>query len=113
MDGLQKKEKVFYEGGDLWDYEINTEQECKKISPFFKFHAQPEIDYKSWDIKKTGGFLFGIGAKNELEITLMTNFSEATVVRKSEEVDWLRETLCAKFPGSYIPPLEPSRYVEP
>ena len=57
--------------------------------------------------------MFGIGAKNELEITLITNFTETTAVRKSEDVDWLRETLCAKFPGSFIPPLETTRHIEP
>ena len=90
MQSLVRKEKVFYEGGELWDFEMKSEQQCKKIPRFFNFKSEPEIDYKSWDIKKTGGFIFGIGSKNELEITLITNFSEVTVVRKSEDVDWLR-----------------------
>ena len=64
MDEVKRKEKVYYDRDELWDYEIETEQECKKIKPFFHFTNQPEIDYKSWDIKKSGGFLFGIGAKN-------------------------------------------------
>ena len=34
-------------------------------------------------------------------------------MRRSEDVDWLRETLCSKFPGSYIPPLEATRHIEP
>ena len=41
MESVIKKEKVYYEGEDLWDYEIHTEQECKKIEKFFKFKAEP------------------------------------------------------------------------
>ncbi len=83
MANLLKKDKVFYDRDDLWDYEIHTEQECRKIKKAFEFKSDPEIDYKAWEIKKTGGFLFGIGSKNELEITLITNFTTDPVVRKS------------------------------
>lgn len=29
----------------------------------------------SWDIIKKGGFIFGLGATNELSVTLTTNFT--------------------------------------
>lgn len=83
MASLVKKDKVFYDRDDLWDYQMYTEQECRRIQKVFEFKSDPEIDYKSWQIKKTGGFLFGIGSKNQLEITFITNFTSDTVVRKS------------------------------
>lgn len=83
MANLNKKNKVYYDQNDLWDYEIHTEQECRQLKKMFEFKSDPEIDYKAWEIKKSGGFLFGIGAKNELEITFITNFTSDPVVRKS------------------------------
>lgn len=64
MESIQQKEKVYYDRDDLWDYEMRTEQECKKINRFFEFKCDPEIDHKGWEVKKTGGLFFGIGAKN-------------------------------------------------
>lgn len=66
MESLEKTNKVYYDWNDLWDYEMYHEQECKKLGKYFQFkEEEPWIDYKSWDIKKTGGFIFGmIGAKN-------------------------------------------------
>lgn len=31
MESIQKKQKVYYGKAELWDYQIYTEQECKKI----------------------------------------------------------------------------------
>lgn len=55
-----------------------------------------------------GGFIFGIGARNELELTFRSNFTDKKVVRKDEDCDWLRSILVAKCAGSYVPPLQPS-----
>lgn len=67
MQGIEKKQKVFYDYNDVWDYEINDQQQCKKLNKYFDFNISPEIDYKGWDIKKSGGFIFGmIGATNQL-----------------------------------------------
>lgn len=74
METVLKKNKVSYvwhtfywqDRDGLWDYEIYTSHQCKKAERKFYFKGSPEIDYKSWDIKKKGGFLFGLGATNEL-----------------------------------------------
>lgn len=64
MQSIAKKDKVMYDRDGLWDYEIHTTQQCRKIDRVFEFKSDPEIDYKAWEVKKTGGFVFGIGAKN-------------------------------------------------
>mgnify|MGYP000754823418 CR=1 FL=1 len=62
-----------------------------------------------WEIKSVGGFIFGIGARNELHITISTNFTENRVVRKSEDVDWLRNVLMVDYPGYFLPHLPEDR----
>lgn len=61
------------------------------------------------EIKSVGGFIFGIGARNELNLTISTNFTDNKVVRKGEDADWLRSVLAVNYPGYYLPPLEPER----
>jgi hypothetical protein len=63
---------------------------------------------RRWEIKSVGGFIFGIGSRNELEITFRSNFTDKKVVRKDEDCDWLRNILVAKCSGSYVAPLQPS-----
>lgn len=43
---LPKKEKVFYERDDLWDYETVDKVQCKKSHRFFSFKVYPEINCK-------------------------------------------------------------------
>jgi len=38
-------------------------------------------------------------------VTISTNFTPNRIVRKGEEVDWLRSVLITNFPGWYVPPL--------
>lgn len=60
-------------------------------------------------MKSVGGFIFGIGSRNELELVIGSNFTGAKVVRKVEDCDWLKTILTLRHPGCYVPPLEHSR----
>lgn len=66
------------------------------------------LDFRC-EIKSVGGFIFGIGSRNELNITISTNFTDNRVVRKGEDADWLRNILMVTYPGFFIPPLEEDR----
>ena len=56
--------KVNYER-DLWDYEMKSQQNCRRIKQRIDLSAvKPKIDYNNWEIKKAGGFFFGFGAKD-------------------------------------------------
>lgn len=44
-------------------------------------------------------------------MTLSTNFTEGTVVRKCEDFDWLRESIIKRYPGYFVPPLEVYREI--
>lgn len=68
---------------------------------------------RRWEIKSVGGFIFGIGSRNELEMTIRSNFTEKKVVRKDDDCDWLRSILVAKYAGSYVPPLQHSHEFAP
>jgi hypothetical protein len=76
--------------------------------PEFKFKGKI-FRYYSWEIKSVGGFIFGFGARNELELTISSNFTTRKVMRKNEDCDWLKHILSEKNGGSYVPPLEISR----
>lgn len=67
----------------------NNVQKVKKYFNWKKFSPQ-KYRYKSiknlifrWEIKSVGGFIFGIGAKNELEFTISSNFTNRKVMRKN------------------------------
>ena len=91
----------------LWDYEVKVEQECAKSEPFFKAdeNLQPRITIEKWEVASVGGFIFGIGAHNELKLQIASNFTEEKVIRKGEDCDWLRKMLIHKHVGCFVPPL--------
>lgn len=64
------------------------------------------------EIKSVGGFLFGFGARNELEVTISCNFVGEKVVRRGEDCDWLRKILIQNHPGCFVPPLEIERELD-
>jgi hypothetical protein len=68
-----------------------------------------KINWNRWEIKSVGGFIFGIGARNELELTISTNFTPNKIARKDEDCDWLKSILISKHAGSYVPPLSPCK----
>ena len=43
---LSKRDKVFYDRDDLWDYEMVSKIDCRKTHKFFNFQAYPEIACK-------------------------------------------------------------------
>ena len=66
-------------------------------------------NYYSFVVTQVGGFIFGIGAKNEIEMTLSTNFTHCKVIRKSTDCDWLRSMLIKNYTGEWVPPLAEER----
>jgi len=40
--------------------------DCKKAHTFFDLKNYPEVTCKSVEVKKVGGYIFGIGAKNSI-----------------------------------------------
>ena len=95
----------------MWDYEVNTVQECGKSEPFLKVEtgAEPNVRVIKAEVIQVGGFIFGIGSHNELQMVLCNNFNDWRVLRKDEDCEWLRKMLIQKHPGCFVPPLEPSR----
>jgi hypothetical protein len=93
---------------------MKAEQKCKRIKNRVDLEkVSPSIDYSKAEVKKTGGFLFGFMARDELWVELMTNFTPSKVQRRSEDFDWLRQALIRKNVGAYVPPLEEYYTVEP
>lgn len=76
---------MFYENSQLWDYEINELQDCSKsdIHLLIPEEGQAKVKVEKWEIKSVGGFIFGIGSRNELHLSISTNFSQGVVERKS------------------------------
>jgi hypothetical protein len=49
----------------------------------FDFNFYPEVNIKGIEVKKSGGYFFGIGAKSYIEVILAPNFSSNPIARKS------------------------------
>lgn len=101
---------MFYDKDDLWDYEACSRVDCQRSKKYFEATAFPEVVCKNVQVKKTSGYFFGIGGKYYIELTLNYDIEGRveTVVRTSEDFDWLKSTLTAVYPGSLVPPLEPT-----
>ena len=99
------------ENTQLWDYETMELQDCSKTDVNLKIPSdeRPKVTIEKWEVKSVGGFIFGIGSRNELHLTISTNFTENRVVRKSEDVDWLKDILNVDYPGYFLPFLEKDR----
>jgi hypothetical protein len=90
-------------------HKILSQPENSRNRPASCVYLKVGQNVSRYEIKSVGGFIFGIGSRNELHLTISTNFTDNRVSRKSEDVDWLRTILAVDHPGYFLPFLEVDR----